>query len=80
MVQDLAYSLRLLRRAPGFSAAAIVILALAIGANSAVFSLVDTLILQPRPGRVDELFGVFSRDSGSRCWARCALRWLACMA
>jgi len=62
MVQDLAYSLRLLRRAPGFSAAAIVILALAIGANTAVFSLVDTLVLQPRPGRVDELLGVFSRD------------------
>src|SRR4051812_5809358 len=62
MVQDLAYSIRLLRRAPGFSAAAIVILALAIGANTAVFSLVDTLVLQPRPGRVDELFGVFSRD------------------
>ena len=62
MVHDLAYSIRLLRRTPGFSAAAIVILALAIGANTAVFSLVDTLVLQPRPGRVDELFGVFSRD------------------
>jgi predicted permease len=62
MFQDLAYSIRLLGRAPGFSAAAIVILALAIGANTAVFSLVDTLVLQPRPGRVDELFGVFSRD------------------
>jgi hypothetical protein len=39
-----------------------VILALAIGANTAVFSLVDTLVLQPRPGRVDELLGVFGRD------------------
>ena len=62
MVHDLAHGIRLLRRAPGFSAAAIVILALAIGANTAVFSLVDTLVLQPRPGRVDDLFGVFGRD------------------
>jgi len=62
MFNDLRYSLRLLARAPGFSAAAIVILALAIGANTAVFSLVDSLVLQPRPGRVDELLGVFGRD------------------
>lgn len=62
MVQDFAHGIRLLRRAPGFSAAAIVILALAIGANTAVFSLVDTLVLQPRAGRIDALFGVFGRD------------------
>src|SRR5262245_27536453 len=62
MLHDLRHSLRLLRRAPGFSAAAIVVLALGIGANTAVFSLVNTLVLQPRPGRIDEAFGVFTRD------------------
>jgi predicted permease len=62
MVQDFAHSWRLLRRTPGFSAAAIIVLALGIGANTAVFSLVNTLVLQPRPGRIDEAFGVFTRD------------------
>jgi predicted permease len=61
-MDDLRHSLRLLRRTPGFSAAAIAILAIGIGANTAVFSLVNALVLQPRPGRVDSLLGVFSRS------------------
>jgi putative ABC transport system permease protein len=65
MLHDLRHSLRLLRRTPGFSAAAIVVLALGIGANTAVFSLVNTLVLQPRPGRIDEAFGVFTRDASA---------------
>src|SRR5262249_48243610 len=62
MLRDLRHSLRLLRRTPGFSAAAVVILAIGIGANTAVFSLVNALVLQPRPGRIDQTFGVFTRD------------------
>jgi len=62
LLQDLRYSLRLLRRTPGFAAAAVMILALGIGANAAVFSVVNALVLQPRPGRIDQLVGVFSRD------------------
>src|SRR5258705_478812 len=62
LLQDLRYSLRLLRRPPGFAAAAVLILALGIGANAAVFSVVNALVLQPRPGRIDQLVGVFSRD------------------
>jgi putative ABC transport system permease protein len=47
MFEDLRYAARTLGKAPGFSAIAIGTLALAIGANTAVFSLVDTAILRP---------------------------------
>ncbi len=62
LLRDLRYSLRLLRRTPAFSAVAIAVLALGIGANTAVFSLVNTLLLRPRLGRIDQAVGVFSRD------------------
>ena len=62
LFSDFRHSLRLLAGAPGFSAVAVLILALGIGANTAVFSVVNTLALQPRPGRIDSLEAVFSRD------------------
>ena len=49
LLQDLKYTLRTLGRDRVFTAAAILILALGIGANIAVFSVVDTLMLRPLP-------------------------------
>jgi predicted permease len=62
VLQDLKTALRLLVKDPAFTAVAVLVLALGIGANTAVFSLVNALMLQPTPGEGPGVVGIFSRD------------------
>jgi predicted permease len=63
LLQDLRYCLRMLARTPVFTLTAIAVLALGIGANTAIFSLVDELLWSPRPfERPDEIVQLYSQD------------------
>src|SRR6476646_3302312 len=65
-MQDFKFAVRQLFKSPGFAIAAITVLALGIGANTAVFSLVHTLFLSPPAyDRPNEVVQVFSQDKKS---------------
>jgi len=65
LLQDLRFGLRLLRRTPGFTLAATVALALGIGATTAVFTLLDRVVLRPLPyPNGDRLLMVWETNDG----------------
>src|SRR5664279_1329245 len=70
MLTDLKYALRMLAKTPMFAIIAVLTLALGIGANSAIFSVVNTLLLQPLPfkdpDRIVMAWARYVNDSAGR--------------
>ncbi|HTV56799.1 MAG TPA: ABC transporter permease [Terriglobia bacterium] len=77
LLQDLRYGLRQLLRSPGFTAIAIITLALGIGANAAIFSFVDAALLKPLPyPHPDRIVGVWAKVPGVDRWVTSTLNYL----
>jgi predicted permease len=65
VIRDVRHTLRSLRRSPAFTVVAVLILALGVGANTALFGIVDTVLLKPLPVRSPEsLVGIELRSRG----------------
>src|SRR5258705_5313064 len=72
LLQDLRYGLRMLLNKPGFAAVAVITLALGIGANTAIFSVVNSVLLRPlpfrEPGKLVRVYSEFPTMKLNKFW------------
>src|SRR5262249_41893549 len=71
-IQDLRYALRMLKNKPGFSTVAVLTMALGIGANTAIFSVVNGVLLRPlpyaKPGKLVRIYTAFPTMGLKKFW------------
>jgi len=70
MLQDLRFSIRLLTKNPGFFAVAVITLALGIGANTAIFSVVNAVLINPMPYRQPDRLMQFWETNPLKGWTQ----------